>query len=76
MNNKWKVTVDRTLCIGAASCMAVAPKAFALDEKNKAYVLDTANEEDKEVILDAAKVCPVDAIIITERQTGKRVFPK
>ncbi len=72
----WVVTVDRSLCIGAASCMAVAPKAFALDDEAKAYVLETANEETKEAVLDAARVCPVAAILIKDKKTGKRIFPK
>ena len=73
--HNWKVRVDRELCIGAATCVALAEKTFALDKENKAIILDTANEEAKEAILDAAKGCPVAAIII-EEETGKRVYPK
>ncbi len=73
--NGWKVRVDRKLCIGAATCVALAAKAFALDTEAKAVILDTANEEAKEAILDAAKGCPVAAIII-EDENGKRIYPK
>lgn len=73
--NKWKVWVDRDLCIGAATCVAIAEKTFALDKENKAIILDTAKKEAKEAILDAAKGCPVAAIII-EDETGKRIYPK
>lgn len=73
--HNWKVRVDRELCIGAATCVALAEKTFALDKENKAIILDTANKEAKEAILDAAKGCPVAAIII-EEETGKRVYPK
>ncbi len=72
----WVVAVDRSLCIGAASCVAVAPQAFGLDDEAKAYVLETADKETKDALLDAAKVCPVAAIMITEKKTGKRIFPK
>jgi ferredoxin len=71
---KYTVTVDRDLCIGAASCIAVAPKAYVLDGEAKAIFLDTAEEETPEAILDSAKACPVAAIIITD-ETGKQVFP-
>ena len=71
----WKVTVDRKLCIGAATCVAIAAKTFALDSEAKAVILDTAIEEEKDVILDAAKGCPVAAIIIEDKD-GKRIFPK
>lgn len=71
----WKITVDRKLCIGAATCVAIASKTFALDDEAKAVILDTAVEDAKETILDAAKACPVAAIII-EDKNGKRIFPK
>ena len=69
-----KVKVDRNLCIGAASCIAIAPKTFALDNEAKAIILDTATEENFAVLLDSAKSCPVVAIIITD-ETGKQIFP-
>lgn len=69
------ITVDRDLCIGAATCAAIAEKAFGLDEDAKAIILDTADQEKEETIIEAAKSCPVLAIII-EDKTGKRVFPK
>ncbi|MCR4329700.1 MAG: ferredoxin [Candidatus Roizmanbacteria bacterium] len=74
--NAWKVWVDRDLCIGAASCIAVAPKAFSLDDDAKAVILDTIDQEQKETVLDAARACPVAAIFIEETKTGKRIFPK
>lgn len=30
--------IDRNLCIGAASCVAVAPSAFEIDVENKAVM--------------------------------------
>ena len=66
--------IDRNLCIGAATCVALAPKAWALDDEAKAVILDTAAEESDKSLLDAAKGCPVAAIIITD-DTGKQVFP-
>lgn len=71
---KTTVTVDRNLCIGAASCVAVAPKTFALDNEAKAIFLPTANEDTPENILDSAKACPVAAIIIHD-ENGKQIFP-
>lgn len=72
--NNYKITVDRNLCIGAATCVAVAPKAFQLDNEAKAIVLVSANEENEQTILDAAKSCPVAAIIVND-QTGKQLYP-
>lgn len=71
---KWTVTVDRNLCIGAASCVAVAPKTFTLDNEAKAIILPSATEELPDTIMDSAKACPTAAIIIHD-ETGKQIFP-
>jgi len=72
---KLKMHVDRDLCIGAATCIAVAPKTFILDSEAKAIVLESAQTELPETIIESAKACPVAAIIITD-ETGKKVFPE
>jgi len=72
---KLRVTVDRNLCIGAATCIAVAPKTYTLDSEAKAIILKTAPEETPETIIESAHACPVAAIII-EDETGKRIFPE
>ncbi|MDO8451669.1 MAG: ferredoxin [bacterium] len=71
---KATMTIDRSLCIGAATCVAIAPKAWTLDDEAKAIILDTAEEETDETLLEAAKGCPVMAIIITD-ENGKQVYP-
>lgn len=68
------MTIDRALCIGAATCVALAPKAYVLDSEAKAVYLDTASDESDEALLDAAKGCPVGAIKIID-DTGKQIFP-
>ena len=72
---KYTMTIDRSICIGAATCVALAPKAWALDDEAKAIILDTAHEETPEALLNAAKGCPVVAITIIDNETGKQVFP-
>lgn len=72
---KLKVWVDRDLCIGAATCIAIAPKTFLLDSEAKAVFLRTTLDETDETIIESAKGCPVAAIII-EDENGTRVFPK
>ncbi len=69
-----KVKVDRDLCIGAATCIAVAAKAFDLDNEAKAIILDSADEETREAIIEAAKACPTAAIIIHD-ESGKQIYP-
>jgi ferredoxin len=71
---KYTMRIDQNLCIGAATCVAIAPQAWALDDNAKAIILDTAEKETDEMLLEAAKGCPVMAIFITD-ETGKQVFP-
>ena len=83
---KYKVKVDRSLCIGAASCAAVAPNAFEIDNEGKAVVKKkdgtTSQDfvafedvgEEQPNIENAAKSCPVNAIVIIEvDDTGKEL---
>lgn len=70
-----KIHVDRDLCIGAATCVAIAPKTFVLDSEAKAVILNTAEQDADSVIVDAAKGCPVAAIII-EDDKGQKIFPQ
>ena len=70
-----KVYVDRDLCIGAATCVAIAPNTFLLDSEAKAIILNTTEADTDETILDAARGCPTAAIII-EDNAGNKIFPK
>lgn len=73
--HNYTVWVDRNLCIGAATCIAVAPNTFKLDNEAKAVILETSDQDTIETIIDAAKSCPVAAVII-EDEKGNRIFPK
>jgi ferredoxin len=72
--NGKTIIVDQDLCIGAATCVAVAPSVFQLDNDGKAYILD-ADFVDDETMLSAAKSCPVNAIIIKDAE-GNIIWPK
>lgn len=83
-----KITVDRNLCIGAASCVAVAPGAFELDNENKAVILKAdgtadsgpveygvlRDKADMDMILLAAQSCPTRAIILHD-ENGNQIYP-
>lgn len=71
---KLTMRIDQDLCIGAATCIAIAPKAWALNDEAKAIILDTADTETDETLIEAAKACPVMAIIITD-ENGQQIFP-
>lgn len=75
LKNGWTVEVDQNICIGAAPCTAMAPNTFALDDAGKAAILQSVDQDDQETILNAARSCPVSAIIVKD-DTGKVVFPE
>ncbi len=70
-----KVVVDKDICIGAASCVAIAPEVFDLDEDGKAYVKAGASLSDVEMVLDAARSCPVSAITVFD-EDGTQLYPE
>ncbi|MEI6842956.1 MAG: ferredoxin [bacterium] len=69
-----KIIIDRDLCIGAASCIAVSSAVYELDNENKVVVLDP-NAIDDETLIMSAESCPTKAIILLDKDGGK-IFPK
>lgn len=65
--------VDRGLCIGSGDCVRLAPKTFQLDSESKSTVIAQGADSD-ETLMEAAKTCPVAAIILTD-PTGKQIYP-
>lgn len=86
---KIKIKVDPDLCIGAASCVTIAPATFQLNNENKAVVLDhgeeqggrvyerivEVTEEEKAMILLGAQSCPTLAVSIFD-ELGAQIFPE
>lgn len=68
-----RIEVKRDMCIGAATCVAVAPDVFELDDAMKAIVKNPLGADDQ-TILDAAKSCPTLAIYIYD-DADKQIFP-
>jgi ferredoxin len=74
MGDRWRVEVDRSVCIGSAMCVHHAPDGFALDTARQSHPL-LAEPDANEAVLAAAEGCPVEAIAITLLGTGEPVFP-
>ena len=68
-----RIYVDRNLCIGAASCIAVAPGVFELDSENKAVVYNPLGADDETILL-AAKSCPTLAVLVFD-EDGNQIYP-
>lgn len=68
-----KIVVDRELCIGAASCIALANATFELDDENKAVVKNPKGNTDEEIHA-AAVSCPTNAIFLYD-EDGNQIYP-
>lgn len=68
-----RIEIKRDICIGAATCSAIAPEVFDLDDELKAIVKNPTGAPD-DVILEAAKSCPTLAIYIYD-DADKQIFP-
>lgn len=68
-----RIEIKRDLCIGAATCVAIAPDVFELDDEMKA-VIKSPTGNDNATIIEAARSCPTLAIFIYD-DAGKQIFP-
>ena len=74
--SKYYIEYDRNICIGAASCAAIAAETFFMDEENKAqFRTDNDDFDDDGIILAGAQSCPVFAIRIYDKETNELIFP-
>lgn len=67
------VTIDRLLCVGFGDCINEAPEAFEFDDDGIA-VLTGPEGVERERLLKACEICPVDAITVTD-ETGRQIVP-
>jgi ferredoxin len=67
------VTIDRLLCVGFGDCIDEAPEAFEFDDEGIAILASPA-DVDREQLLKACEVCPVDAITVTDAN-GRQLVP-
>lgn len=69
---KYKVVVIPSKCIAAASCVAISPTFFKMNEQNIAEIIEGGTDDEENILL-SAQSCPTGAIEIYEGET--RVWP-
>ncbi|MFF9025853.1 ferredoxin [Streptomyces eurythermus] len=74
MGDRWRVEVDRSLCVGSAQCLHHAPGGIRPDSARQSRPL-APDTDASEQLLAAAEGCPVEAIVITLADSGQAVFP-
>lgn len=63
-------TIDQGSCIAEGDCVELLPDVFQVGDF--AEVIGTGPDD---LILAAAKNCPVEAITVLDSETGAQVFP-
>lgn len=63
-----KITLHVDKCIGCGTCAVVAPDIFTVDTGTVSLKKEpeTFTDEDKKKAKEAANMCPVEAIEVTE----------
>ncbi|MCE5229913.1 ferredoxin [bacterium] len=68
------VRIDRGQCIGTTNCIKVAGDVFVLDgERICSFVGEPARPE-RERLIEACRVCPVQALIVID-ENGNQIVP-
>lgn len=68
------VRIDRLLCVGFGDCIDEAPEAFEFDEEGIAVFAEKAETTDRERLLEACEICPVDALTVLDGE-GEQLVP-
>lgn len=56
------MVIERDLCIGSGNCVKVAPEVFELDATGIVVFRDGAPDIERDRLVEACRVCPVDAL--------------
>ncbi|MGH7545251.1 MAG: ferredoxin [Gemmatimonadota bacterium] len=68
------VRIDRTTCIGSANCTKIAGDLFVIDDENLVTFREPASAPERERVIEACSVCPVDALSVLDAE-GRRLVP-
>ena len=69
-----RVQIDRSLCVGFGDCVSEAPEAFRLDGEDLAIFGENPAGVERERLVRACDLCPVDAITVWD-QEGRQLIP-
>lgn len=68
------IRIDRSLCVGFAQCIDESDVAFRLNEDEDLAEFADPERESRELLLQACKVCPVEALVVFDAG-GNRLVP-
>jgi ferredoxin len=67
----WRLEISHT-CVGSGVCVVTAPRHFQLEAGYSQPVRADVVADDDAVVA-AAELCPMGAILVSERDTGRSV---
>ncbi|MGK5671395.1 ferredoxin [Micromonospora sp. URMC 106] len=73
-DERWRVHVDTTRCIGSGICAGTAPGHFVLVDGLSRPLAERVTPDD--VLIDAADSCPMEAVIVSEVDSLRRIAPE
>jgi len=68
------IKIERPTCIGSKNCINVAPNLFELDEDQICSFKENTEKIQKDIIVEACSVCPVQALYVID-ENGKQMVP-
>ena len=68
------VRIERSVCIGSKNCIHLAPEVFELGIDQIVTFRQDAEDIDRGRLLEACRVCPVDALVV-HGETGEQIVP-
>ena len=68
------IKIDRSTCIASANCMVVSPDAFEFDNDSICAFAAGVDTVDRETLIEACKICPVEALIVLD-ENGNKIVP-
>ena len=69
-----RIRIDRTLCVGFADCISEAPEGFRLDEQDMAVFGEDPGAVERDRMVRACDLCPVDALTVWD-EDGQQLVP-
>jgi len=85
MEKKYIIILNREECIGAGACEGTDPENWTMQKDGRIKLVDSTQEKENRFVREitqeeyeqfktAAIGCPVNAIHIIEKKTGKRII--
>jgi len=68
------IRIERDVCIGSKNCIHLAPEVFELGADQIVTFLDDAEDIEADRLVEACRVCPVDALVAFD-ESGEQIVP-